>query len=181
MSKDASIYNKVNGTEAFLSGLVEAYTEIILSYALGKISRAGFCISLISDVYAAGENNEITIQQAIKKRINEKCFDTMFDNGDVDEDIIDRSINSLKIVKLSPDINKEIEELIKVGTSNASEMRADIEQYTKSLEWYLGKPMNIYQVCDRNGLFDAYIYIPFGIIIIEYEEFYLMIGIGTDD
>lgn len=181
MSKDACIYNKVNGTEAYLAGIVEVYTECILGKRLGEVSKSGCCISLISDVYGAGENNELSVQQAIKKRIEEKCFDLMFDNGEVDNEVVKKLINEMEIKKIDSDANTAIEELIKVGISNAGELKSDIQQYTTSLEWYLGKPLNVYSVIDKGKLFDNYIYIPFGVIIIEYEEFYMMIGIGTND
>lgn len=181
MSKDACIYNKVNGTEAYLAGIVEVYTEIFLGARLNKVSKAGFCVSLISDVYGAGENNELSVQQALKKRIEEKCFDLLFDKGDIDNEVIDKLIDKIEIKKLDSDINSAIEELIKAGISNAYELKTDIERYTTSLEWYLGKPLNVYQIMDKGKLFDNYIYIPFGILIVEYEEFYMMIGIGTDD
>ena len=181
MSKEAYIYNKVNGTESYLAGIVEVYTETILERALNKVSRCGLCISLVSDVYGVGENNELTIQQAIKKRIDEKCFDLFFDDGDVDDIIVEKLINGLEVKKLDCDINTAIEELLTVGTRNAYEIKSDIEEYTKSLEWYLGKPLKIYQVSDNCQMFMAYIYIVFGILIIEYEEFLLMIGIGTND
>ena len=90
-------------------------------------------------------------------------------------------IDKLEIKKLDSDINSAIEELIKAGISNAYELKSDIERYTTSLEWYLGKPLNVYQIMDKGKLFDNYIYIPFGILVVEYEEFYMMIGIGTDD
>ena len=105
----------------------------------------------------------------------------LFDKGKVHDDVIEKLIDKLEIKKLESDINKSIEELIKAGISNACELKSDIEQYTTSLEWYLGKPLNVYQLIDKGKLFDNYIYIPFGILIIEYEGFYMMIGIGTDD
>lgn len=181
MSKDACIYDKVNGEESYLAGIVEVYTERILGERLSRVLKAGFCVSLISDVYSAGKNNELSVQQAIKKRIDEKCFDLLFDKGEIDNEIIEKLINNLEIKKLESDINTSIEELIRAGVSNACELKSDIEQYTTSLEWYLGKPLNIYQLIDKGKLFANYIYIPFGILIIEYEEFYMMIGIGTDD
>lgn len=183
MSKDACIYKMVNGSEAYLAGIVEGNTEFCLEPAFhNKITNPGFCITFISDVYGSGENNELTLQQAIKKRLDEKCFDLFFDKGDVPEATIDRKINAIKMTKLDEDINAAITNLVKSAVKEeADKIREDIEEYTRTLEWYLGKPEGVYLIDDAGGLFNAYLYIIFEIIVIEYDGYFVMLGIGTDD
>lgn len=68
MSKDAYIYNNVNGAEAYLAGVVEGNTENYLESAFHcKVTSPGYGVTFVSDVYGIGENNELTLQQAIKK------------------------------------------------------------------------------------------------------------------
>lgn len=184
MSKDAYIYNNVNGAEAYLAGVVEGNTENYLESALHcKITSQGYGVTFVSDVYGIGENNELTLQQAIKKRMDEKCFDLFFDKGDVPETTIARKITALKITKLDTDVNTAITNLVKMAIKEeeADKIREDIEGYTTTLEWYLGKPTSIYAIDDVSGLFSAYLYIIFGIIVIEYDGYAVMLGIGTDD
>lgn len=61
MSKEAYIYKKVNGTKAYLAGVVEVYTERCLQEAFKKIPGYGFGYSFTSDVFGLGEDNELTI------------------------------------------------------------------------------------------------------------------------
>lgn len=179
MSKEACIYKNVNGTEAYLAGIVEVYTEICLTGAFKKIPNYGY--SLTSDVFGLGENNELSIQQAIRKRIDEKCFDMLFDDGDVPEETIEMMIAGLEITKMNVGIEDAIKELIKVAIKNVELISDDISEYCRNLEWYLGKPINVYNVHDNKGLFTAYEYLIFGTIFIEYEEFAVMLNIGTSD
>lgn len=80
-------------------------------------------------------------------------------------------------------MNTAITNLVKMAIKEeeADKIREDIEGYTTTLEWYLGKPTSIYVIDDVNGLFSAYLYIIFGIIVIEYDGYAVMLGIGTDD
>lgn len=183
MSKDAYIYKMVNGSEAYLAGIVEGNTENYLEAAFhSKITNPGYCVTFVSDVYGIGENNELTIQQAIKKRMDEKCFDLFFDKGDVPEATIVEKINAIKITKLDTDVNTVITNLVKKAVKEeVDKIRENIEDYTKTLEWYLGKPKKIYMIDDDSGLFSAYLYILFEIIVIEYDGYAVMLGIGTDD
>lgn len=181
MSKEACIYKNVNGTEAYLAGIVEVYTEICFMEAFKKIPNYGYGYSLTSDVFGLGENNELSIQQAIRKRIDEKCFDLLFDDGDVSEETIEMMIAGLEITKMNVGIEDAIKELIKVAIKNVELISDDISEYCRALEWYLGKPINVYNVRDNKDLFTAYEYLIFGTIFIEYEEFAVMLNIGTSD
>lgn len=181
MSKEAYIYKKVNGTKAYLAGIVEVYTERCLQEAFKKIPGYGFGYSFTSDVFGLGEDNELTIQQAIRKRIDEKCFDLLFDKEEPTKEQIEMMISGLEITKMNVSIEDAVKELIKVASENADYISDDILEYCRDLEWYLGKPINVYNVRDRNDLFTAYEYLVFGTIFIEYEEFAVMLNIGTSD
>lgn len=181
MSKDACIYSKVNGTEAYLAGIVEVYTERCLQEAFKKIPGYGYGYSLTSDVFGLGKNNELNIKQAIRKRIDERCFDLLFDKGEPPKEQIEIMISGLEISKMNVSIEDAIKELIKIAIKNVEFINDDILEYCRDLEWYLGKPLNVYNVRDNKDLFTAYEYLIFGTIFIEYEEFAVMLNIGTSD
>ncbi len=182
MSKEPYIYKQINGEESFLAEIVEAYTEAVLDEAIHQNYKFGFCVNLTSDVFGLGENNKLSFKESIRNRIEKKCFDCLFEEWlkqtlSNAEDAIENMI----FTKTDLSFEEAIKKLIFTVTNDTSKIDSNISIYCRNLEWYLGKSKSVYTVEDKMNLLQAYDYIIFNSIFIEFDRYVLMLNIGTDD
>lgn len=182
MSKEPYIYKQINGEEAFLAGIVEAYTETDLCSAIHRNYKLGFCVNLTSDVFGLGENNELSFKESIRNRIEKKCFDCLFEDW-LKQTLsnVEDAIESMDFTKTDLSFEEAIKKLIFTVTNDTSKVDNNISTYCRDLEWYFGKSKSIYTVKDTMNLLQAYDYIIFNSIFIEFDRYVLMLNIGTDD
>ena len=179
--QDMYVYEKDNTYTAFLAGASGALIEMFEGMIPSRAFMQGNYIE--SDVFYLGENNEISIENAVKTRFRNFWY--------VDTPLTKKQMNSI-IDSFSPKLNKiddTFEELMRSIVISLMEQgyRDTIDDYNKLIHEYcseitycLGKIRNIYHQ-DRSGD-DHYdlLYSNFGplvwdVFFIEFDEYALML------
>jgi len=188
MSLECNGFLNENGITGFLGGIVSASSDefSIQIYNLGIRYE-----TLDADIFYLGEHNEITFEDAIKKRMKSYWYDasTIGDTTDINKliDLAQFKLRKSNETKLSETITKmytyiEDADLKKINTL--------AKEFDDSIKYYLQKPKAIYDLpIEVNGdiyecgsiISRCYTYIIFSIVLVEYDKYVLLLVRGSNE
>ncbi len=169
------LYNNEYGSCAYIAGAIRVITD---NFDMALYEAGVHYEALAGDVFCIDELDENTIKKHIKERI------TNLVDENIDEKL-DVEVDKLKIENVNISMQETIFRYYKDRLDCDKEnVNAAIEKYSKHVEYYLGKPKNVYEAdkdtIDGCGtLSSAYLGILFNVVFVEYEKHMLMFLHGS--
>lgn len=169
------LYSNEYGSCAYLAGAVRVLTDNldVALYEAGVKYEA-----LASDVFCIGGFDEATIKTLVKERI----MNLIEENVD---DKLDAELGRMKIENTHMYMQETIFGYYKDRLDcDKDKIKTEIDKYSKNVEYYLGKPINVYEAdketLDMCGLVsNTYLGILFNLVFVEYEQHMLMFVHGS--
>lgn len=188
MSLECYSFFDENGITGFLGGIISAASDQFNA----QMSSLGIKYETLDvDIFYIGENNEITFEEAIKKRMNNLQYvvNVERDTNDINKLIESSHFEFKKIsdMKLSDIIIKMFKYEEGIDLKKISVLAKEFESNVK---YYLQKPKaiydlpsannsNIYQVNSIISIF--YTYIIIDIVLVEYDEYIILLVRGSNE
>lgn len=171
MSKDYYLFKNEKGDVAFLIGLVD-----VISDKLSLICDYGYTLN--ADIYPLPDNDLSLLNDIVKKRIH--IYKEQLDNYNADK--IEQIDFRLRKVE-TENVNEYIYSIIK-KYSSSNNLKEEVDEVIKTLNWQLGKPLGIFesvQLPDSNVqvLGEIYLYLAWNYFFIAYEGYMVMMILGT--
>ncbi len=173
MSKDYCGFENEDSQTAFLAGVVD-----ILSDNLSMVCN--FTDTLDADIFYVKDKDISELNSVVKKRLhsyNEKY------GKNIPYDVIESL--DLKLEKISCEVNDDFLCSKMEAFSSNQNLKGAVNDFLRSLEWYLGKPDYVYAPIKHDKNFDIlakmYLYIAYDYFFIFYGEYVVLFIIGTDE
>lgn len=175
MSKEYGALKEETGEVAFLAGVVDVLSDILL---LVCDSTSDFD----ADIFYIPNNDFAALDDAIKKRL--KVYNQSMGSDCVKQKDID-SIH-LELEKIEEDVPEYVYKAFQNHCSSKNLQEA-IDEFFGALNWYLQKPVCIYRpgsqcsdhVLDILGR--IYLYMAFDYFFIAYDEYMVLFVLGTTE
>lgn len=169
------LYNNEYGSCAYFAGATRVLTDNLdmALYEAGVKYEA-----LASDVLCIDKLDEIIIKKHLKERIVNLIEENI-------EDKLDVELENMKIKNTHMSMQGTIFGYYKDRLDcDKDKIKSAIEKYSKDVEYYLGKPKNVFEAekrtLDMCGLVSScYLGILFNLVFVEYEEHMLMFVHGS--
>lgn len=188
MSLDCNSFYYENGTTGFLGGIISGALD---EFSIQMYNAGIRHVSFDADIFYIGENNEITFESSIKKRMKSMWYGAASpdDTTDIDK-LIDLSHFRLKKsneTKLSDVITKMYRGFHGV---DLDKVIIEAKKIENNIEYYLYKPNVIYdiplesnrEIYQCNSIISrCYTYIIFRIVLVEYDEYIVLLVIGSNE
>lgn len=186
MSLDCYSFSTENGTTGFLGGIISAASD----HFNEEMSSLGIKYETLDvDIFYIGENNVITFEEAIKKRMNnlQDYVSTEGDTNDINKLIESSHLEFKKIseMKLSEIILKMY--MYEEGI-DFKKISVLAKKFESNIKYYLQNPKAIYYLPSDNNsnIYEVnsiisrfYTYIIFDIALVEYDEFIILLVRGS--
>ncbi|MBR3833864.1 MAG: hypothetical protein IKJ73_06075 [Lachnospiraceae bacterium] len=173
------LYNNEYGSCAYIVGAIRVITD---NFDMALYEAGVHYEALASDVFCIDGLDESIIKKHIIERIRNLVEDKLEDN--FDEKLL-AEIEKLDIKPTNMSMQETIFRYYKNRLDCDNEkVKATTEKYAKGVEYYLGKPKNVYEAdkdtIDVCGILSsAYLGILFNIVFVEYEKHMLMFLHGS--
>lgn len=188
MSLDCNSFYYENGTTGFLGGIISGASD---EFNIQMRNSGVRYVSFDADIFYIGENNEITFESSIKKRMKSFWYGAASpdDTTDIDK-LIDLShfkLKKLNETKLSDVITKMYSGIHGVDLDKTI---IEAKKFETNIEYYLYKPKAMYDlpfesnrdIYECNSIISrCYIYTIFRIVLVEYDEHILLLVIGSNE
>ncbi|SHJ63685.1 hypothetical protein SAMN02745163_02327 [Clostridium cavendishii DSM 21758] len=188
MSLDCNSFYYENGTTGFLGGIISCASD---EFNIQMYNSGVRYVSFDADIFYIGENNEITFENSIKNRMKSFWYGAASpgDTTDIDK-LIDSSHFKLKKsheTKLSDIITKMCSGINGV---DLEKLIIEAKEFETSIQYYLYKPITIYNLPyeDNKSIYECnsiisrcYTYTIFDIVLVEYDEYIILLVIGSDE
>ncbi|ABR35318.1 hypothetical protein [Clostridium beijerinckii] len=188
MSLDCDSFLCENGTTGFLGGIISAASDEFNAqmYNLG-IRYEDFEV----DIFYIGENNEITFEDAIKKRMNNSWYGASSEGDTTD---INKLVDSTHFKFEKTCEKKLLETIIKMykydETVNLNKINVLAKEIETTIEYYLQKPKAIYdlpfannsKIYEVNSIISrCYTCIIFNVMLAEYDRYIILLVRGSNE
>ena len=181
MEFEDSTYENQYGKCAYLAGAIRVVCDT-LDMATCK---AGVQYeALASDVFCIGENEEMQVNDLVKERLEKLILEEFDDAGK------DKMLDAVRKLDLQLEpCNKPMKDVILEYYRNKQDvdfvkLKAGIEEYCRDVEYYLGKPQEIFLLTSESArkadiLGEVYLYILFNAFFVRFESHMLMFLRGS--
>lgn len=188
MSLDCNSFYYENGTTGFLGGIISGASD---EFNIQMYNCGVKYISFEADIFYIGENNEITFENSIKNRMKSFWYGATSPNDTTDiNKLIDSShfkFKKLRETKLSDVITKMYSGIQGVDLEKTI---IEAKKFERTIEYYLYKPKVIYDlpvesnkdIYECNSIISrCYMYTIFDIVLVEYDEYIILLVIGSNE
>lgn len=171
MSRDYCGFENEDSQTAFLAGVVD-----VLSDNLSTV--CDFVHTLDADIFYVKNEDISSLNSAVKKRLhsyNEKYGENM---SYEEIESLDLKLKKIECNVDSRFLYGQIE-----AFSSSPNLKEAIDEFLRSLEWYLRKPVCIYSPVKRDKNIDIlarmYLYMAYDYFFISYGEYVVLFIIGS--
>lgn len=179
-------FDEIDGNDAFLKGIVEAHTNLLLDPLVRKYREQGTCLDQDLIRYE-GDNVEAEFLDIFKAEYMKYTARFVL-NPPVQRELQEAIPRINGSVKKHSDLDHidRIQRFISFDEEFAAEDREAIHTFLRELEVYLGKPMGCYDLWvegwhENLGCLEfTGINIMFGILLIRYCGYVLVLLLGSD-
>gem|GEM_PF-2294495 len=188
MSLDCYSFFDENGTTGFLGGIISAASD---QFNVQMNSLGIMYETLDVDIFYIGENNENTFEEAIKKRMNNLQY-VVSEEGDTTE--INRLIESSHFEFKKTSERKLSDIIIKMYKYkegiDLQKMNALAKEFEDDIKYYLQNPKAIYHlpIDSNSNIYEVnsiiskfYTHIIFDIVLVEYDEYIILLVRGCTE
>lgn len=171
MSKEYWGFEKETGETGFLAGVVD-----VLSDNLGML--LDFPYAMDADIFYVKDNDISLLNDAVKNRLHyyNKVYDCKFETSEIDS--INFDLNKHEFVS-----NEVLAGQIS-SFSSGVEISAKVDDFFRTLNWYLNKPLYIYspkKLPDKNVnvMGGIYLTMAWHYFFISYYDYFVLFIFGT--
>ena len=174
MSKEYFCFEEEDGKTAFLCGVIDVLSDDLEMYL-------DFGSALDADVFYIKNNATGLLDDAVKKRLNKynEC------NLTEQQDRLKIKIDAVKfeLEKIEGNAEQYFCETLSKASKNSDIFKA-ANKFLRAVNWYLGEPAGLYRpvnMPDKNigVLGEIYLYTAWNYFFIRYEEYMLLVILGT--
>ena len=181
MSKEPWVYGRVEGTNAFLAGIVEGMAETRFYDIQKKYCKPGDVLSIDTDVFELEGSGSDTIKTAIKRRITAGSLEYVDYRNYPELKPTTEKVESMELEKQDITFQDALLNGLSLSVDINDEICDSIDTLCGDLKWYIGETVNVYKINDKNGLLKTYIFWPLISYIFEFESYAVLFIIGSSD
>ena len=174
MSTDIYTFKNMSGEDAFITGV----TEVLCEEKITKHIKGNYTV--VADIIHMNTNDIEDFSKALKNKLSLYAEnESMIKNKEIQN--ISLALEEIKGTTQIDATNEFIGNFIET-----TKLKEQVKDFYFCLEWYIGKPIGIWKICQNGSKLgevftSCYLYIIVDILLIQYDDYMLMLILGTDD
>ena len=160
MSKEPWVYGRVEGTKAFLAGIVEGMAETRFYDIQKKYCKPGDTLSIDTDVFELEGNGSDAIKAAIKRRITAGSLEYVDYRNNPELKPTTEKVDGMEFEKQDITFQDALLNGVSLSVAINDEIHNSIYTLYSDLRWYIGETVNVYKINDTQDLLNTYQWNP---------------------